>query len=98
MQGKLASRVLPRVKTVLRMLAQYREGEVHMRASWICTRADVVANLGVIASGLVILATGCRYADLFVGLAISTYVAKEAVEIWQQASKSSDHGSAVSGH
>jgi Co/Zn/Cd efflux system component len=56
--------------TVLRMLAQYREGEIHMRASWICTRADVVANFGVLASGLVVLATGWRYADLVVGLAI----------------------------
>jgi cation diffusion facilitator family transporter len=70
--------------TVLRMLAQYREGEVHMRASWICTRADVVANFGVLASGLVVLATGWRYADLVVGLAIGMYVAKEAIEIWQQ--------------
>jgi Co/Zn/Cd efflux system component len=71
--------------TVPRMLAQYREGEVHMRASWICMRADVVANFGVLASGLVVLATGWRYADLVVGLAISIYVAKETVEIWQQA-------------
>ncbi|MFM0176627.1 cation diffusion facilitator family transporter [Paraburkholderia sediminicola] len=71
--------------TVLRMLAQYREGEIHMRASWICTRADVVANFGVLASGLVVLATGWRYADLVVGLAISIYVAKEAVEILRQA-------------
>jgi Co/Zn/Cd efflux system component len=71
------------------MLAQYREGEVHMRASWICTRADVVANFGVLASGLVVLATGWRYADLVVGLAIGIYVAKEAIEIWQQ-SRNSD--------
>jgi Co/Zn/Cd efflux system component len=71
--------------TVLRMLAKYRGGEVHMRASWICTRADVVANFGVLASGLVVLATGWRYADLVVALAISIYVAKEAVEIWQEA-------------
>jgi cation diffusion facilitator family transporter len=84
--------------TVLRMLAQYREGEVHMRASWICTRADVVANFGVLASGLVVLATGWRYADLVVGLAISMYVAKEAVEIWQQASESNEDGSIISGH
>jgi Co/Zn/Cd efflux system component len=70
--------------TVLRMLAQYRQGEVHMRASWICTRADVVANFGVPASGLTVLGTGWRYADVVVGLAISLYVAKEAIEIWQQ--------------
>jgi Co/Zn/Cd efflux system component len=84
--------------TVLRMLAQYREGEVHMRASWICTRADVVANFGVLASGLVVLATGWRYADLVVGFAIGIYVATEALEIWRQASESSEHSSAVSGH
>lgn len=72
--------------TVLRMLARYREGEVHMRASWICTRADVVANVGVLASGLVVMATAWRYADLLVGVAIGIYVAKEAVEIWREAS------------
>ncbi|RKE25223.1 cation diffusion facilitator family transporter [Paraburkholderia sp. BL23I1N1] len=70
--------------TVLRMLAKYRGGEVHMRASWICTRTDVVANFGVLASGLVVLATGWRYADLVVGLTIAIYVAKEAAEIWRQ--------------
>ena len=82
--------------TVLRMLARYREGEVHMRASWICTRADVVANFGVLASGLVVLASGWRYADLVVGLAISMYVAKEAVEIWQQARESGENNTSLS--
>jgi len=81
--------------TVLRMLAQYREGEVHMRASWICTRADAVANFGVLASGLVVLASGWRYADLVVGIAISMYVAKETVEIWQQARDSGEKDTAL---
>ncbi|MFM0176691.1 cation diffusion facilitator family transporter [Paraburkholderia sediminicola] len=81
---------------VLRMLTRYREGEVHMRASWICTRADVVANFGVLASGLVVLASGWRYADLLVGIAISMYVAKEAVEIWQQARDSGEKDPALS--
>lgn len=67
---------------VLRMLTPYREGEVHMRASWICTRADVMANFGVLASGFMVLATGWRYPDLAVGIATGMYVAKEAVEIW----------------
>jgi len=70
--------------TVLKMLAKQRQGEIHLRASWICTRTDVIANFGVLASGMVVLATGWRYADLALGLAIALYVAKEAVEIWQQ--------------
>ncbi|MFL9964620.1 cation transporter [Paraburkholderia sediminicola] len=81
--------------TVLRMLAQYREREVHLRASWICTRADVVANFGVLASGLVVLATGWRYTDLAVGLVISIHVAREAIEIWQQARNSGERDTPI---
>ncbi|WP_429315561.1 cation transporter [Paraburkholderia sp. GAS448] len=84
--------------TVLRMLAQYRRGEVHLRASWICMRADVIANFGVLTSGLVVLFTGWRYADLLAGLAIAGYVARDAIEIWRQVSESNEDGSIVSGH
>src|SRR3546814_1849694 len=38
--------------TVLRMLSPLRSGGVHLRASWIFTRADVVANVGVVLSGV----------------------------------------------
>lgn len=66
---------------VLRLLRRYREGEVHLRASWIFTRADVIANLGVIAAGALVLATGSRIPDLVIGCAIGLYVLKEAAEI-----------------
>ena len=49
------------------------------------TRADVVANLGVIVSGVLVAATGVRYPDLLVGAAIGIYVIKEAVEILREA-------------
>lgn len=67
--------------TVLRMLRRYREGEVHLRASWIFTRADVIANLGVIAAGALVLVTGSRIPDVVIGCAIGLYVLKEAFEI-----------------
>jgi cation diffusion facilitator family transporter len=71
--------------TVLRMLRRYREGEVHLRATWIFTRVDVIANIGVILSGLLILLTGSRFPDLVVGGAIGVYVVKEAIEILSEA-------------
>ena len=43
------------------------------------TRADVIANLGVIASGLAVYFTGSRFADLIVGAAIGNYILKEAL-------------------
>ncbi|HMP57164.1 MAG TPA: cation diffusion facilitator family transporter [Novosphingobium sp.] len=70
---------------VLRLLAPQRDGEVHLRATWLITRADVIANAGVIAAGLVVLATGWREADLVVGAAIGVYVIWEALGILREA-------------
>lgn len=69
---------------VLLQLAKYRRGEVHMRASYICTRADVLGNVAVFASGGIVLATGFRLIDLLVGFAIGLYVLKEAIEILRE--------------
>lgn len=70
--------------TVLGMLGRFRRGEVHLRATWIFTRADVIANLGVIASGLAVYFTSSRAPDLLVGSAIGIYIVKEALEILRQ--------------
>jgi cation diffusion facilitator family transporter len=71
--------------TVLRLLSKQRQDEVHIRATWIFTRVDVVANAAVIGSGVAVLLTGIRYFDLAVGAAIGLYVAKEALEILSEA-------------
>ncbi len=76
--------------TVLRLLAQTRSKEIHMRASFIFTRADVVANIGVILSGLIVWLTGLRQIDLIAGIAIGLYVGKEALEILREANDSNE--------
>ena len=52
---------------VLRMLSPLRDGGVHLRASWIFTRADVVANVGVILSGFLVARLGSRIPDPVIG-------------------------------
>lgn len=79
--------------TVLRLLAPLKSGEVHLRATWLFTRADVVANIGVIAAGLLVLASGTPYPDFVIGVLIGLYVIKEAFEILgdaRQSRKSAD--------
>ena len=71
--------------TVIRMLTRLRRGEVHLRAAWLFTRADVVANLGVIVSAVLVHLTGSRHPDLVVGFAIGCYVIREAAGILQRA-------------
>jgi Co/Zn/Cd efflux system component len=53
--------------TVLYLLGTYRDQGLHLRATWIFTRVDVITNLAVILSGLTILLTGFCLVDLIVG-------------------------------
>lgn len=71
--------------TVLRLLAPMKSGEVHLRATWLFTRADVVANLGVILAGLMVLWLQVPYPDFVIGTLIGLYVIKEAIEILRDA-------------
>ena len=71
--------------TVLRMLTPLRSGDVHLRATWIFTRADVVANIGVVISGVLVALTSSRYPDLIIGALIGLYVVREAFEILSEA-------------
>lgn len=76
--------------SVLRMLGKFRHGEVHLRATWIFTRVDVIANLAVFGSGLLVALTGISAIDLAVGSLIGLYVVKEAVEILREAGEDDD--------
>ena len=71
--------------TVLRLRSRQRREEVHIRATWLFTRADVIANAAVIASGIAVLLTGIRHFDLAVGAAIGIYVGREALTILSEA-------------
>lgn len=71
---------------VLIMLSRYRNTEeLHLKATWRDTRADVLVNLGVLISGIAIAITGYSVIDPIVGLAIGLYVIREGYEIWEEA-------------
>ncbi len=67
----------------LALLARHREGGVHMRASWIFSTNDVLANLGVIAAGLLVAWTGSNWPDLLIGALIGLLVLNGARRILQ---------------
>ncbi len=62
--------------TALLLLQKHRSGEIHMRASWIFTKNDVIANLAVLAAGGLVALTGSRLPDLLVGLGIAALVVR----------------------
>ncbi len=65
----------------LLLLARHRHGGAHMKASWIFSTNDVLANLGVIAAGALVAATGSRVPDLVVGTIVAALVLLGAVRI-----------------
>ncbi|WP_329742003.1 cation diffusion facilitator family transporter [Dyella sp. A6] len=71
--------------TVLVLLQRFRQGEVHLRATWLFTRTDVVANLAVIASGMLVWWWHRPWPDLVIGTAIALYVIREAAGILREA-------------
>jgi Co/Zn/Cd efflux system component len=63
------------------LLARHREGGAHMRASWIFSTNDVLANLGVIVAGLLVAWSGSNIPDLAIGTLIALLVLNGARRI-----------------
>jgi Co/Zn/Cd efflux system component len=54
----------------LALISKHRDGEVHMRASWIFSKNDVIANSGVILAGILVHVLDSRFPDLVIGTVI----------------------------
>lgn len=67
--------------TSMWLLARHREGGAHMRASWIFTTNDVIANLGVIVAAGLVRLLGSNVPDLVVATGIALIVLNGAVRI-----------------
>lgn len=60
--------------TCLWLVSKHRDGGAHMKASVIFSANDVLANLGVIAAGVLVAVTGSQYPDLVIGSIIAIVV------------------------
>ncbi len=69
----------------LMLLAKHRDGEVHMRATWIFTKNDVIANLGVITAGILVAYSSSAIPDLIIGCIISAIVIRGGIQIINEA-------------
>ena len=72
------------------LISKHRDGEVHMRASWIFSKNDVIANVGVILAGVLVASTGSRISDLFIGAVVALVVFRGGILILQDAGTESE--------
>ena len=69
---------------VLWTLRPFRaSNQLHLRAAWIDTRADVLVNAGVLVSGVLVALLGYGLIDLAVGALVAAFVIHEGWELWE---------------
>lgn len=69
----------------LRLLQAHREHGVHLKASWIFTLNDMIANLGIVVSGIAVMVFKSRVPDLVIGVVVVWIVIKGGWAILQHA-------------
>ena len=71
----------------LGLLRSHRRGGVHLSASWIFTTNDMIANLGIVASGVAVMVLMSPLPDLLIGVVVVGIVIKGGWEILREAAE-----------
>lgn len=63
------------------LIHKHKDGEVHMKASWIFSANDVIVNTGVIVSGALVYFLNSNIPDLIIGGIVSIIVIRGGISI-----------------
>lgn len=77
------------------LLLRFRDDDINMRSAWLCSRNDVLANLGVLLAAGGVAWTGSHWPDLAVGVIISGLILQSSFGIFKDArlELENNHGS-----
>lgn len=73
--------VLAANTTCLYLLTRHRHDDLNMESVWLCSRNDIIANVGVLGAAAVVALTGSMWPDLVVGTAIAALFIKSALHV-----------------
>ena len=71
----------------LTLLWQRRGDDINMRSAWICSRNDVIGNVGVLLGALAVGLTSSPWPDILIGLLIAAVVFRSALFVIRDASR-----------
>ncbi len=69
------------------MLYTHREDNLNMSSTWLCSRNDLIANIGVLFAGYLTYILTSRWPDIIVGVLIAILFLKSAIQIIQEAKR-----------
>ena len=67
------------------MLYTHREDNLNMSSTWLCSRNDLIANVGVLFAGLLTYILASKWPDIIVGVLIASLFLKSATHVISQA-------------
>ncbi|NQW23393.1 MAG: cation transporter [SAR202 cluster bacterium] len=65
----------------LLLLTRHKNDDLNMNSTWICSRNDIIANVGILVAAAAVFATGSRWPDLAIGLLIAVVFMRSAVHV-----------------
>lgn len=75
------------------LLMKHRGEDINMRSVWLCSRNDVIGNIGVIISGALVIALDSFWPDIIVASFVALVFLHTAYEVLRDAGRSWRHGS-----
>jgi cation diffusion facilitator family transporter len=67
------------------LLMAYRDGDINMRATWVCTRNDMINNIGVMLAAGLVYWLSSPLPDIVIGLVIAAIVMHSAWGVIREA-------------
>jgi cation diffusion facilitator family transporter len=69
------------------LISKHKDEEVHLKASWIFSKNDVIANFSVILAGIMVYLFQSNIPDLIVGVGISLLVLSGGITVIKESQK-----------
>lgn len=69
------------------LLTRHREDDINMRSVWLCSRNDIIANVGVLVAAAGVAWTGSRWPDIAVGSLIAVVFLTSAFKVLREGAR-----------
>ncbi|MEN9723344.1 MAG: hypothetical protein RJB38_1330 [Pseudomonadota bacterium] len=67
------------------IMASHRNEDLNMRSTWVCSQADLMTNVGLIAASILVTVLQAGWPDGVLGLVLGLLVTRSAVSVLKQA-------------
>lgn len=74
------------------LLSRFRQGDINLRATWVCSRNDMLGNVGVLLAAGLVSWTGSPWPDRLLGLVMALIILRSAFQILREAVPLARHG------